>query len=410
MYSRIKKERPKYRQFTIIFPLFVVFFTSIYTITLICWPLRAITASIVEQPAIKASSTSISWPMYGQSALYATGYGSLGTHSSLAPTPIASITKIITALTILEKNPISDPTKSPLITFGQADIDYYNRYIAMDGVVAPVTPGQTISQYDMLQIMLIASANNYAESLAVWAYGSNEVFLNAANTYLTSHKLTNTSIGDPAGFSEDSVSTAADLVKIGELALNNPIIRDIVAKPSVTVAGIGTFYATNLLVTRNEAIGIKTGNTDAAGQCLLFAQKYQVDDQHITIYGSILGGDTRNQVAADAKTLLDEAAKQFKPVSFASAGQVFATYKTPWGAKANLVSKTKVSAVVWAGDATNTSVTAPPIKPGDPDLAGAKATFTSGDNKTDRALVLSTDLPKPSLLWRLSHPLTVIGI
>lgn len=409
MYSRIPANPTKKRSKPPYIPSILISLIFVYVVTIAVWPLQAIEAAIIEQPSTTALTPPTSWPTYGQSALSAKGYGSLGDSGTVEKKPIASITKIITALTVLSAKPITDIENSPQIEFTQKDVDIYNYYYSIDGVVAPVTPGTSISQYDMMQIMLVASANNYAESLAVWAFGSNEAFLAAATKYLQSHNLSATTISDPAGFSDASASTATDLVRIGELALDDATISGIVAKPSVTVADIGTFYTTNLLVTQGEAIGIKTGNTDNAGQCLLFAQKYPLSDETVTIYGAITGGSARSQVANNANTLLDEAAGQFKPVTFAKTNQVFARYEAPWGATTDLISASDASSLVWVGDATKTTVGAPPIKPGDTSAPNAKATFSAGENTTDQSLALTEELAEPSLLWRLTHPMAVLG-
>jgi D-alanyl-D-alanine carboxypeptidase (penicillin-binding protein 5/6) len=258
--------------------------------------------------------------------------------------------------------------------------------------------------------MLIASANNYAESLAVWAYGSNEAFLEAANVYLQKNGLTNTTIADPAGFSPDSASTLKDLVRISEIALSNRTVAEIVAKPSVTVENIGTFYTTNQLVRQNEAIGIKTGNTDEAGQCLLFAQSYPIADETVTIYGAILGGTERTAVARDANTLLDTTAQQFTPIIYTQPDEVYAVYTTPWGSSGNLISKTTAGAVVWQGNEHRTKISAPSVNVGDVSVQGAKATLTSGPITASQVLVLSNPIEGPSFLWRITHPLKVLGV
>lgn len=379
-----------------------------YVTTMLLWPIGAISASIINQPVTPAGSPPITWPVYGQSALYADGYGLLGTKGVQTPIPIASITKVVTALTVLQVKPITDPTQSPLITFTAEDVERYNRYLAQDGVVAPLTPGNTISQYDMMQIMLIASANNYAESLAVWAFGSVDAYLKAAKEYLASKNLNNTAVMDPAGFSTGSSSTAADLAELGQLVIDDTTVAAIVAKPSVTVDGVGAFYTTNLLVANGTAIGVKTGNTDEAGQCLLFAQRPDIDGTKVTITGAILGGESRSQVAASASALLDSGTAGFVSRQFAAKNQVFAVYTAPWGATAKLQSTQNTSTVVWLGDSSKVAVNAPPINPEDSFVPGAKATITAGEHTDSTGLTLDQPLGRPSVLWRLTHPVKLI--
>lgn len=408
MYSRSsinpqKRHRSKAPWIVITLSMIIV-----YVVTMLLWPVGNISADIIKQPPVAAQPQILDWPGYGQSALFAKDYGLIGTEGAQTPVPIASITKIVTALTVLGVKPIPDPTKSPTITFTESDIERYNRYLAQDGVVAPVTPGSSISQYDLTQIMLVASANNYAETLAVWAFGSVENYVAAANAYLKSNDLNNTMVQDPAGFSTDSKSSTSDLVAIGKLALENNIIAEIVAKPSVTVPGIGTFNTTNLLVSQGAAIGIKTGNTDESGQCLLFANRTDVDGTEITLIGAILGGNSRGQVATDAAALLESGIKGFINRTFATKNQVFARYTAPWGATAELISKDEASAVIWRGDNSKVDVTAPIINPSTAFTPSAKATLTAGKKTATAKLALNQPLAKPSTFWRLTHPLTMI--
>lgn len=408
MYSTRRQKQNKHKRIKIIIPAVTIFILACYVTIVSFLPLGAIPAQIVEQPTIPADTPALDWPSYGQSALYAEGYGPLDTNGDQATIPIASITKIVTALTILRSKPINDISNSPSITFNQDDVDIYNRYLSQDGVVAPVTPGNTISQYDMLQIMLVASANNYAETMAIWAFGSVDAYLVAANDYLASQDLSNTAVQDPAGFSTGSKSTAADLARLGQIALDNSIVADIVAEPSVTVPGYGTFYTTNILVANGTAIGVKTGNTDEAGQCLLFAQRSQVDGANIVITGAILGGESKSQVAGDASALLQSGFAGFETRQYAKKDQVFAVYESPWGSTSQLISKAGADTVVWTGDESTTSVTAPPIDAGQATVSSAKATNKNGEHVASTALSLDKPIEEPSLLWRLTHPVELL--
>lgn len=391
-----------------LFLITTVLIVSVYCLAMILWPLDNISASIVKQTVISKDAPVLDWPGYGQSAIYAEGYGILGTGGEQKTAPIASITKIITALTVLKQKPINNAAESPNITFSQDDVAIYNKYLAIDGVVAPVTPNTTISQYNLMQIMLVASANNYAESLAVWAFGSVDNYLAAAKTFLAENGLQNTTVMDPAGFSTSSASSASDLVKLGKIALENPIVSDIVAKPSVTVAGIGTFYTTNILVSQGKAVGIKTGNTDEAGFCLLFANKTDVSGSPITLIGSILGGTSRASVASDANNLMNSTAAGFYNLEYAKAGQVFATYVSPWGAKANLVSQKSADSVIWAGDTARVTVNAPTVKPGVKQI-NASANLKAGQVTSTAELNLDHAIAKPSIFWKLTHPIKLLS-
>jgi D-alanyl-D-alanine carboxypeptidase (penicillin-binding protein 5/6) len=140
---------------------------------------------------------------------------------------MASITKIITTLVVLSVKPLSVGEQGPSITFTPADAAIYSKYLAEDGSVQPVVVGESLSQLQLNEVMLIASANNYAQTYATWAFGSQAKFLTAARAWLTANGLTNTTIDDTCGMDPGSTSTASDLVALGKLAIANPVVAEL---------------------------------------------------------------------------------------------------------------------------------------------------------------------------------------
>src|SRR5690606_2223448 len=95
------------------------------------------------------------------------------------PHAIASITKIIAALVVLDRHPLALGESGPLITLDSVDVAFYYHHIANNGSVTSVGSGWQFSQRQMLEIVLVKSSNNYADSLARWAFGSTANFLTA---------------------------------------------------------------------------------------------------------------------------------------------------------------------------------------------------------------------------------------
>ena len=124
-----------------------------------------------EVPA--AVQPAMSFPAYGASGLGALGYpGVLASGGATGPLPIASIAKVVTALVVLDAHPLAVGEAGPTATFTEVDEDFYNEQVANNGVVAHVSAGETMSQRNMLDLALMASANNYAQTVAAWAFGS----------------------------------------------------------------------------------------------------------------------------------------------------------------------------------------------------------------------------------------------
>ncbi len=122
--------------------------------------------------------------------------------------------------------------------------------------------------------------------------------------------LSRTVVADASGFSPATVSTPSELVAIGIAALKNPVIAEIVAQPQAQIPGIGIIKNTNQLLGTDGVIGIKTGTTDEAGHCLLFAARHAAEDgQKVTIVGVIMGDKNATSLYRDSRDLL-ESAKQ----------------------------------------------------------------------------------------------------
>lgn len=358
----------------------------------------------------RGSAATVTWPDYGSGALGAVGYpGPLSTHGDQGPVPIASITKIVTALVVLRAKPLNQGEAGPTITFTNADVGYYNDQLAQDGSVAPVTAGSSLTESQTLQAMLLPSANNYATSLAVWAYGSVPAYLTAAQAWLSRRHLTHTSIVDTSGISPHSTSSPGDLVTLGELALANPALASIVDQPAADLPGIGIVKNTNQLLGTAHVDGIKTGTTDQAGACLLFASTITVGSQHVVIVGVLLNGATHTQLDTDITTVLSTATAGFHQTQLAAAGDTFGSYHTAWGQTVDLVAQKDVSAVVWSDSSTTVTATARPSATGVAGDTVGTATFTNGGDVITVPLTLSSSFSDPGPWWRAFHPAEMIG-
>jgi D-alanyl-D-alanine carboxypeptidase (penicillin-binding protein 5/6) len=100
--------------------------------------------------------------------------------------------------------------------------------------VVKVAAGEQISEYQALQAMLLPSANNMADSLARWAFGSPADYVTYANGIIKKMGLSHTVVGNTNGFDDTTTSTADDLVMIGLQAMRNPVIADIVSQSTAS--------------------------------------------------------------------------------------------------------------------------------------------------------------------------------
>lgn len=245
-----------------------------------------------KAPAPKLSAKP-EWPQnVTAAAIGAVGYGVIAAHGSQQPRPIASIAKVITALSLLEKYPLKPGESGPSIPITAEDEQRYRDYIAQNGSVVPVKIGVSISLHDALEAMMLPSANNVADTTAVWAFGSLQNYTNFANTMLQRKGLRHTTIaGDASGLNPGTTSTPADLIALAELALQNPVLAAIAGQASAVVPFAGTVPNYNRLVTQYSYTGIKPGDSNEAGVTLLFSDKHTFNGKEIHLTGVILGGD-----------------------------------------------------------------------------------------------------------------------
>jgi D-alanyl-D-alanine carboxypeptidase (penicillin-binding protein 5/6) len=385
--------------------LFVLLATIAYLTGTGLAPVSAATASLTEPAALTQPAVTPVWPTDGTGAIGAVGYdGVLAANGDQQPVPIASITKVVTALVVLAAKPLAGDDAGPDITFTDADLDFYYDAIAENGTVAPVVPGMVLTQREAFEAMLLPSANNYSVSLAVWAYGSVDAYLAAAAEFLSANGLTGTTVADTSGLSAQSMSTPADLVALAKLVVENPVLAEIVALPSSQIPTLGTVVNTNKLLGIDGIDGIKTGTTDEAGACLLFAVDVPVGDSSVTVVGVMLGGDTHPQLNQSILTLLDSVTPGFRQVQLVEAGTVFGSYTTPWGQSGRAVADDAATATVWSDTPISTAVDVDPVRLAEKGENVGTVDVTVGAETITVPLVLDTTITDPGPFWRWTHP------
>ena len=201
--------------------------------------------------------------------------------------PIASITKVMTALIVIRAGNLNRKIKIP-----KSVIAYVTKYGANS---AGLVPGQVLTAGELLHALLLVSACDAAYALAT-AYGPGlPAFIAKMNATAAQLGLTHTHFTSPDGLpyptETSTYSTPAELLKLGELAMRSAAFRSIVGERFYNLPkgdGHGHYWWGNsneLIGYYPGAIGIKTGFTDAAGHCLLF----EVVRGSRTLIGVVLG-------------------------------------------------------------------------------------------------------------------------
>lgn len=279
----------------------------------------AVTAWVLATPLPDGTgaqgSTLIALPDAGAAAVRVSGaddvFGTdaatmLSSRDADARYPIASISKVITALVILRAHPLANiDDAGPIITYSDADAAVFDHLQAQDVSVVPMAAGGRQTLRDALATMLVPSASNYAEVLARWAFGSTEEFAAAARAWLDEHDLRDTTMVEPTGISTDNSSTPRDLLEIGSIAAADPIVSAIASWPTITLLDGSAAENTNTLLGVDGVTGLKTGNLGAGAYALLYSARIEDSARRsVLVIGIVLGGQSRESVAESVRETL----------------------------------------------------------------------------------------------------------
>lgn len=369
-------------------------------------PFAPASARTTTYAAPTSTLPALSFPGYGATAVEATDFPeSLRTSGDRKARSIASISKVVTALVVLDAKPLRQGQAGPTITFDAQMQGLYATYAAQNGEVAPMPAGLQLSQYQTMQVMLLKSANNYAGALALWAFGSMDAYQRAATTWLHAHGLDDTTIHEPTGLDAGNTSTATDLVDLGQLALADPVVKEIVGTAQATVPGAGQIENSNKLLGMDGVEGIKTGTLDQAGACLLFAATYERGGRTVTVVGAMLGGVDHDSLDVDVQRLLRSVADNFQVVTLTHAGQTFGTFSTPWRDEADAVSAKAAEVLVWGRTTVTAKTTLEQLTFGAAGERVGRVRFTISDHDPVTVpLVLERGIEDPGVWWRWTNP------
>jgi D-alanyl-D-alanine endopeptidase (penicillin-binding protein 7) len=192
--------------------------------------------------------------------------------------PIASITKLMTAMVVLDA--ALAPDERITITRDDRDLIRYSG--------SRLQFGATLSRDQLLRLALMASENRAANALARTYPGGRKTFVQAMNNKARAIGMTSSRFADPAGLDSGNIATARDMVKMVRAAQKYPLIREATTTGTMSVypykgKGELTFSNTNRLL-KNAAWKIhlsKTGYTNEAGRCLVM--QASIADQPLVI-------------------------------------------------------------------------------------------------------------------------------
>jgi serine-type D-Ala-D-Ala carboxypeptidase (penicillin-binding protein 5/6) len=368
-------------------------------------PVAAVTTTMRTHISVAASPVSLPWPTTGQSAISVPSIGIDVTSGPEQPVPIASLTKMMTAFLILRDHPLNPGKGGPRITMTQVDLDDFETDTVEDQASAQVAVGEVLTEGQLLEGLLVHSANNFADTLARWDAGDIATFVAKMNSAATRLGMHHTHYADPSGFDQGSLSTAGDLLKMAARDMDNPTFASIVKMSSVTLPVAGTISTYTPWLGFDGVIGVKSGFTTAAGGCDVVAVVRRVHGKEAMILAAVTGQTGQQVVAAAgylALNLADHVAASIGSIAVVRAGERIAKV-TVAGHIVEATASSTVTMLSWPGSEAHRRMT-----PGQTVRAGTRAGTRIGsvvvELGTQRAVIpvrLRNPLPKETMFQRL---------
>ena len=309
-------------------------------------------ASSAGAQATEPKVAAAAWYLVGEDGSVLAG------RDSARPRAIASITKLMTAIVVLEHAKLGDVVRVSPRAAGIGESTVYLR------------AGEELTVAELLRATLIPSANDAAEALALHVgKGSVDRFVELMNEKATDLGLTDTHFENPHGLDETGhVSSARDTTALVRFALGIPFIREALSRETLSLPGGRTFTTTDdLLASWGPLVAGKTGHTRAAG----WSQAAAAQRGDTTVYGAVLGSGSRSSRNDALRALLTYGLDQYRSVQVIDTSRIYATATTAYGrSDVDLVAPRAVPSSIRVGRSLVERVVAPtalalPIAKGD---------------------------------------------
>jgi hypothetical protein len=364
--------------------------------------------------------------------------------------PIASLTKMANAVVILRDHPLAPGTEGPTITITQADAAEYDYEIDNDESNIPIQPGEKLTELQMLEALMNQSANDIAFSLAMWDAGSVPAFVAKMNALAASLGAVHTHYVDASGYDPQSVSTAADTLRVAAAGMSIPVFAQVVSLATVNLPLVGTVHNIVSEIGSNGVVGVKSGYTSQAGGCMVLASYRVIGGRSVLVLASALGQHVPAPVAPKpsrpatvpagthsagsahpltttttiptndleiqypllyagpiVETLLDASKAAMVQVPVVSRGQLLVSATTDWNGaphRVGAIASGGAWLLGWPGQKVASVVRFGTVPPGA--KAGRQvgdALYALGQQIVSVPLTTTRTVPEPSWWWRLVH-------
>jgi serine-type D-Ala-D-Ala carboxypeptidase (penicillin-binding protein 5/6) len=369
-------------------------------------PNATLTAQEVLLPGV---APSFAWPSSGEAAATVVGVGPVGQVRGTQAVPVAGLAELLAAYVVLSDHRLTPGNDGPSIPVTADALAAYQAGLASQESEVPVAAGESLTELQALEGLLVDAGADMATVLADWDAGSVTAFVAKMNAAASSLGLASTHITDPSGVDPATTSTAEDLVRLGEASLSIPVLRQIVSLAQASVPMTTVVYNPNFDLGRDGIIGIKTASDSTAKGCYLFAAQQIIGGKVVTVVGAVLsqpGGSLGpNTAAVDAgDALVKSVFVALHSFTVFAPGQKVAALNAAWGSMAPVTVAQPVDVIGWPGLVASLELRHGPLD--GPVASGATVGMLRagvGSTSVQVELRTASALSGPSVWWRLTR-------
>ncbi len=312
------------------------------------------TTLAVQPVRLPGTVPTFAWPSTGEAAATVEGVGTVGQVRGSQSVPVAGLAEVLAAYVALSDHHLAPGDDGPAIPVAADALTSYRSGLASQESEVPIAAGETLTELQVLEGLLIDSGADMATVLADWDAGSVSAFVAKMNAAASTLGLTSTHITDPTGVDPATTSTAEDLVRLGEAALTIPVLRQIVSLGQATLPMTNVVFNFDFDLGQDGIIGIKTGSDSSAQGCFLFAAQQNVGGKNVTVVGAVLsqpgGALGPNTAAVDAgDALVKSVFGAVHSFTLFAQGQHVANLAAAWGSTAPVTVAQPVTVIGWPG-------------------------------------------------------------
>ena len=328
-------------------------------------PAPRLTSFVAPRQRVPGRRPPAPWPETGQGAIAVVGSGIVARSPHEREVPIASVTKMMTALVILADHPLALGERGPALRMTRDDAALWVADSQVGDSTLPVRAGEVLSEYQLLEGLLIPSGDNVATMLARWDAGGQQRFVERMNLEARVLGLDHTHYADASGVSPGSRSTASDQAVLATVLMADPVVRRIVALQHVPFPVAGTIWNYNPALGADGIVGVKSGFTSSAAACLVTAAYRDVGGRSVLVVVATLGqpGGLAGAATADER-LLASATGALVRVRLESPRGAVATAHVAWSTEDVPLAAPELPATLVSWASTVIDVTMVPTAPG----------------------------------------------